>query len=275
MKGGVAWVGMAVIALAGAISILYQKDLSCRRALDRLADPRQRSFPCEACDPCTPGELAWCYDRGDRRVRAAILDALLERQWTDVEGIVRKAASDPDPRLRRKAVTAGPWREKGYFQLLRDALRDPEDGIRRQAAYVLASRGDRSGMALLQEDLLSPDGTVRSSAISAVCGVGTEAERLEACALLGASSEEHDRCLATYNLSQQRAAVALPRLARMLTDPSFNVRREAVDGVVQMTGLRIEYHEVAQRDENRDRTMRALEDWCADNGIRLEDGAGG
>lgn len=265
----------ALVLVVGSVSALYKRNLSRRLALERLSDLRKSCFPCDVADPSTPGQLAWCYDHGDQTVRYTILDALLERPWSDVEGIVRKATSDPDRRLRRKAVTAGPWREEGYLHLLCDALRDPEDGIRRQAAYVLASRGHRSGVALLQKDLLSPDGTVRSSAISVICGVGIEAERLEACARLAASSEEHDRYLATYNLGQQRAAIGLPRLARMLTDPSFNVRREAVDGVVRMTGLRIEYHEVDNCDEKRDRAMKALEDWCAGNGICLEAGAGG
>jgi HEAT repeat protein len=84
--------------------------------------------------------LAYALSDPDREVKDAALQALTEKNGTDVTQAIRRGLEDPDPEFRIEILEV--LAEHGDFDSLRTATLDPDDGVRERAAELLESTGN-------------------------------------------------------------------------------------------------------------------------------------
>ena len=148
-----------------------QHDTRTRRLLlDHIeADPETRidavrAFA-ERSDATIVPYLVELYDRGDRDLRLAVLDALTHLRDPRAEPLLARLLSDPDPVMRRRATQfLGQFGTESANRHVLAATRDVDREVRLVATKLVIERGGDEAHAALERLCMDPDESIAAIA---------------------------------------------------------------------------------------------------------------
>lgn len=163
-----------------------QHDVRTRRLLlDHIeADPETRIDAVRAfadrADATIVPYLVELYDRSERELRLAVLDALTELRDPRAEPLLARLLSDPDPTMRRRATQLlGRFRTETATRHVLAATRDADREVRLVATKLVVELGGEGAHAALERLCMDPDETIAAIADHALEAIPDEEPTLQ------------------------------------------------------------------------------------------------
>jgi HEAT repeat protein len=198
-------------------------------------------------DGRSQSEWAWCLRSRDPELRRQAAKGLSSYPFWDKvpEGtvlLVRQALRDEVPEVRRFAAAFFIWDRAEAGSELAEALADPDDQVRSNAAWALAQRAPAAARALpqLKVCLTDPVPMVRANAATAYLGGGGD-QALGVTTFQQATAEltSKERSRIGWGLAHiplEYPDGAMPLLTILLRDEDKEVRYDTTSGLVYCGG---------------------------------------
>ncbi len=156
-----------------------------------------------------------------------------------VAPLIVALVSDPDQYVRSKAAfLLGKMKSESALEPLQAAARDDVNPVKLQAAWAFGELGDVRAIPSLVDLLENSYRPVRNSAANSLIRIGRPAV-LPLAQKLSAANSPFARARAAYVLGVIGDAEATGALINALGDEVDDVRREAVNALVQLKGLNV------------------------------------
>ena len=140
---------------------------------------------------------------------------------------LREALKDSDAQVRKNAMSAlAHMRDKSAVEVFKEALKDQDAHVRAQAAWALGLNGDASGVESLIEAVRDESGLVRAQAAWAL-GLKGDNRSVEPLIAMLRDRDENVRSQAAWALGLKGDRRATSALAAALKDAAASVRSQA------------------------------------------------